>query len=193
MKQKFLKTLFFIFYLFIFSFWERERKREWVGEGQRERGTEDLKRALHWQAESSKPDSGLNSKIARSPPEPNSDTQLTEPPRCPSSWKLLKEEVVHVLKTPCASVKSFRNGQPSHTIDLPILNNAIAIPLSSPILMVITLWHHIISQSYFLCLSSASWEYTTSTLMIHQIPILQFLNIFSIYNAHLLIPQHPLP
>ena len=58
--------------------------RKW-GKG-RERGTEDLKRALHRQAHSSKPSVGLeltNCKIM-------TPAQPTEPPRCPR--EIISEE-----------------------------------------------------------------------------------------------------
>ena len=55
-----------------------EREKAGGGEGQKERGTEDLKQALLLIAES--PMWGSNSRTLRSWPELKLDAQLTEPP-----------------------------------------------------------------------------------------------------------------
>ena len=63
---------------------KREREREQVWEGQRERGTEDLKQAPGAELTAESLMWGSNSWTTRSWLEPKSDAQLTEPLRCPT-------------------------------------------------------------------------------------------------------------
>ena len=69
-------------------FWEIDR--EWAGEGQRERETQNLKQAPGLKLSAQSPVRGLNSKVVRSWPEPKLDTQLTEPPTCPPRSHTIK-------------------------------------------------------------------------------------------------------
>ena len=73
----YLKKKFYI-YLFL-----RDRERVWVGEGQREKETQNLKQDPGSEVSAQSPTRGSNSQAVRSWPEPKSDAQLTEPPRCP--------------------------------------------------------------------------------------------------------------
>ena len=70
-QMTFWARAYFFKVLFIFG---RELLR--AGEGQRERGTEDLKRAPHWEQ-------GWNPLTVRSWPKPKSDARTAEPPTCP--------------------------------------------------------------------------------------------------------------
>ena len=74
-----------IFLMFIYFDREREREREraWVGEGQREGETQNLKEAPGSELSAQSPMWGLNSRTVRSWPELKLDSQPTEPPRCP--------------------------------------------------------------------------------------------------------------
>ena len=75
-----------------------------MGEGQRERETQNLKRAPGSELSAQSPTRGLNSQNARSWPEPKSAAQPTEPPRRPKkahSWERIKTQnntcsIVHV-------------------------------------------------------------------------------------------------
>ena len=69
-------------YILMFIF-ERERDRAQVGEGQRKRETQNLKQAPGSELSAQSWMQGSNSQTARSWPEPKSDAQPTEPPRCP--------------------------------------------------------------------------------------------------------------
>ena len=64
-------------------FWERERHRLWVGEGQRERETQNPKQVPDSELSAWTPTWGSNSWTARSWPELKSDARPTELPRCP--------------------------------------------------------------------------------------------------------------
>ena len=63
-------------------FWERERQHEW-GERQRERDTQNPKQAPGSELSAQSLMWASNSQTMRSWPELKSDTQPTEPPRCP--------------------------------------------------------------------------------------------------------------
>ena len=73
----FLK-IFFNIYLFL-----RDRDRARVGEEQRERETQNLKRAPGSELSAQSPTRGSNSRTTRSRPELKSDAQPTEPPGHP--------------------------------------------------------------------------------------------------------------
>ena len=76
-------------------FWERARDRAWVGEGYRERETQNRKLAPGSEQSAQSPTRGSNSRTARSWPEPKSDAQQTEPPRRPMIyciWVLADEK-----------------------------------------------------------------------------------------------------
>ena len=66
--------------MFIY-FWDRDRA--WMGEGQRERETQNPKQAPGSERSAQSLTQGLNSRTVRSWPEPKLDAQLTEPPRHP--------------------------------------------------------------------------------------------------------------
>ena len=66
--------------MFIF---ERGRERVQVGEGQKERETQNLKQAPGSELSAQSPTRSSNSQTVRSWPEPKLDAQPTEPPRCP--------------------------------------------------------------------------------------------------------------
>ena len=68
------------FLTFIY-FWERDRA--WVGSGQRERETQNLKQAPGSKLSAQSLTQGSNSWTMRSWPELKSDAQPAEPPRCP--------------------------------------------------------------------------------------------------------------
>ena len=70
--------------MFIY-FWERGRQSR-VGEGQRERETQNLKQAPGSELSAQSPTRGSNSRTMRSWPEPKSDAQPTEPPRRPKMF-----------------------------------------------------------------------------------------------------------
>ena len=74
------KKIFFNVYLFL-----TERNRAWVGEGQRERETQNPKQAPSSELPAQSPMRSSSSQTARSWPELKSDAQPTEPPRCPSN------------------------------------------------------------------------------------------------------------
>ena len=78
----FFKKNFFFQRLFIF---ETERDREWTGEGQRERETQNPKQALGSELSAQSLMRVLNSWTVRSWPESKSATQPTQPPRRPAS------------------------------------------------------------------------------------------------------------
>ena len=67
--------------MFIY-FWDRDRA--WVGEGLRERETQNPKQAPGSELSAQSPTQGSNSQTVRSWPEPKSVAQPTEPPRRPS-------------------------------------------------------------------------------------------------------------
>ena len=62
----------------------RERDRMRAGEEQRERETQNSKQAPGSKLSAQSLTRGSNSWTVRSRPEPKSDTQLTETPRCPT-------------------------------------------------------------------------------------------------------------
>ena len=62
----------------------RQRDRAWMGEGQRERETQNLKQAPGSELSAQSPTRGSNSRTSRSWPEPKSDASPTEPPRRPT-------------------------------------------------------------------------------------------------------------
>ena len=64
--------------------WERDRVRG--GEGRTERKTQNLKRGPGSELSAQSQTWASNSQNMRSWPEPKSDSQPTEPPRCPSSF-----------------------------------------------------------------------------------------------------------
>ena len=66
------------FFLFIY-FWQREKDRAWAGEGQRERGTQNLKQAPGSEMSAQSLTRGSNSQTTRSCPEPKLEAQQTEP------------------------------------------------------------------------------------------------------------------
>ena len=70
-------------------FWERDRDRAWVGEGQREMETQNLKQVPGSELSAQRLIQDSNSQTVRSWPEPKSDTQLTEPPRYPKAMAFL--------------------------------------------------------------------------------------------------------
>ena len=61
----------------------RGKKRETVGEGQKERETQNLKQAPGSELSAQILTWGSNSRTVRSQPEQKSVAQPTEPPRCP--------------------------------------------------------------------------------------------------------------
>ena len=69
--------------MFIFER-ERERDRTQSGEGQREGETKNPKQPPGSELSAQSPTRGSNILAVRSPPEPKSDAQPTEPPRRPS-------------------------------------------------------------------------------------------------------------
>ena len=73
------------FFKFIY-FWERAR----AGEGQKERETQNLKLAPGSELSAQSLTRGLNSQTVRSWPEPKSDAQPTEPPKCPFTERIGK-------------------------------------------------------------------------------------------------------
>ena len=73
-----LKKFFNVLFIF-----EIERDRAWMGEGQRERETQNWKQAPGSEPSAQSQMRGSNSRTTRSWPEPKSDPQLTEPPRRP--------------------------------------------------------------------------------------------------------------
>ena len=77
----------------------RQRDRAWMGEGQRERETQNLKQAPGSEPSAQSLTRGSNSRTARSWPEPKSDAQPTEPPMRPETaiWisRLSKEDPPH--------------------------------------------------------------------------------------------------
>ena len=75
--------------MFIF---EGKRDRVWVGEGQRERHTQNLKQAPGSELSAQNPSRGSTSQTARSWPEPKLDAYLTEPPRWPSFFLLINSD-----------------------------------------------------------------------------------------------------
>ena len=77
LTYSFLLLLLFYEYLFL-----REREREYEQWRNREGDTESEAGSRLW-ASAQSPTRGSNPQTARSWPEPNSDTQPTEPPRCP--------------------------------------------------------------------------------------------------------------
>ena len=88
-----LHSLFFHFYVFL-------RDRAWVGEGQRDRETQNVKQAPGSELSAQSLTRSLNPWIMRSWPEPKSDAQLTQPPRCPwgelslSPWNFEQHKMV---------------------------------------------------------------------------------------------------
>ena len=64
----------------------RETDRVWVGEGQRERETQNRKQAPGSEPSAQSSIWGSNSQMARPWPEPKSDAQPTEPPRRPITF-----------------------------------------------------------------------------------------------------------
>ena len=100
-----LCTIFYIyifFYLFLKCLFIFEREREWVqaGEGQRERWRERIPSRLH--AVSMEPDMGLDVTTVRSWPELKSRVRgLTEPPRCPYLYFILKWRILKSKKQYC--------------------------------------------------------------------------------------------
>ena len=86
--MKVSSNFFFNFFFYVY-FWQRERDRAWVGEGQRERETQNQKQAPGSEPSAQSLTQGSNSRTTRSWPEPKSDTQPTEPPRCPWSAVIL--------------------------------------------------------------------------------------------------------
>ena len=76
---------FNFFKYFYIYFWERDTHthRVWAGEGQKERVTQNPKRAPGSELSAHSLMRGSNSWTMRSWPRPNSDAQSTEPHRCP--------------------------------------------------------------------------------------------------------------
>ena len=78
---------FFFFLMFIY-FWDRERQSMNGGGSERE-GDKNPKQAPGSELSAQSPTQGSNSRTVRSWPEPKSDAQPNEPPRCPeSNWFL---------------------------------------------------------------------------------------------------------
>ena len=76
-----------------FYFWERDRDRAWVEEGQREREAQNLKQPPGSEVSAQSPTPGSNPRAVRSWPEPKWVVQLTEPPRCPYVFFFFKKKV----------------------------------------------------------------------------------------------------
>ena len=68
-----------------------------MGEGQRERETQNLKQAPGSELSAQSPTWGLNPQTATSGPEPKRDAQVTEPPRRPNI--LIHFQKVAILQT----------------------------------------------------------------------------------------------
>ena len=66
-----------------------ERHRARVGEGQRQKETQNLKQARGSELSAQSPTRGSNPPTVRSWPELKSDAQPTEPPRCPETRSFL--------------------------------------------------------------------------------------------------------
>ena len=64
-------------------FWETKRDKVWAGEGQKERETQNPKKAPDFELSAQRPMQGLNPWMVRSWPEPKSHAQPTEPHRHP--------------------------------------------------------------------------------------------------------------
>ena len=79
--RKYINVIKKIFLTFIHFLRERETEHE--QERGRERETQNLKQAPGCALSAQSPTRGSNSQTARSPPEPKSDAQPTEPPRRP--------------------------------------------------------------------------------------------------------------
>ena len=74
--------------MFIHFLRDRERDKAQAGERQIERETQNRKQTPGSELSAQSPMRGSNSQTARSGPEPKSDAQPTEPPRCPKCVKL---------------------------------------------------------------------------------------------------------
>ena len=64
-----------------------------MGEGKRERETQDPEQAPGSEGSAQSPTRGSNAQTVRSRPEPRSDAQLTEPPRRPINFYVRDEEI----------------------------------------------------------------------------------------------------
>ena len=88
-------NLFFLMFIYLFL---RETEREVLGayieEGQKESEIQNLKQAPGCKLSAQSLTRGLNSQTVRSWPEPKSDAQPTEPPRCPTEYVILDLRVV---------------------------------------------------------------------------------------------------
>ena len=104
MESKKVCLFFFNLVFLNVYFWERESRVQ-VGEGQRERETEDLKQTPGSKLSAQSPTQDSNPRTTRSWPEPKSDAQLTEPPRRPESTSFLVREAKLVIgeRTPFAT------------------------------------------------------------------------------------------
>ena len=81
---------------------ERQTDRPRTGEGQRERETQNPKRAPGSELSAQSPTRGSNPRAARSRPEPKWDAQPTEPPRRPKMDKIF--HVTHTAQCAAARV-----------------------------------------------------------------------------------------
>ena len=93
-KSKYTAIILFYFILFYFIkkmfltfiyFWDRERQSMNGGGSERERETQNPKQAPGSELSAQSLTRGLNSRTARSWPEPKLDAQPTEPPRHPKN------------------------------------------------------------------------------------------------------------
>ena len=79
----YIYMLWFFFIIFNIYLYLRKRERECREGRGRERWRQNLKQALASELPAQSQTQSLNSRATRSWPEPKSDTQPTEPPRCP--------------------------------------------------------------------------------------------------------------
>ena len=75
--------LFFLIFLMFIYFWETERDRVGMGEGQRVRETQNLKQAAGFELPAQSLTRGPNPQTVKSWPQQQADTRPTEPTRRP--------------------------------------------------------------------------------------------------------------
>ena len=124
-------NLFFLFFLIFIYFWDRERDRAWVGEGQRERDTESEAGSRLW-AISPEPEAGLeptDREIVTWAEVGRSTDWATQAPHSHTFWCVLAVRTVPTSSLPSPSSVTVRwlLPHPSQTI----LGEVITLPLVS--------------------------------------------------------------